>query len=98
MRRGACWHLGATSRSQHYRGETVGADAGHPTDIPSSPTMPDMSGPGVAPTVENARVFRWWDDLCFGLLTALTWAVLARLMAPWCAMWIGRSSRCSWDC
>jgi cellulose synthase (UDP-forming) len=36
-----------------------------------------------AATVTNECVFCWWDSLCFGLLTALTWATLAWALPPW---------------
>jgi cellulose synthase (UDP-forming) len=34
-------------------------------------------------TVVNERVFRWWAYGSFGLLTALTWIVLAWVLPPW---------------
>jgi glycosyl transferase family 2 len=36
-----------------------------------------------AATVANERVFCWYDYLCFGLLTALTWAAVAWVLPPW---------------
>jgi len=38
-----------------------------------------------AATVANERIFCWYDYLCFGLLTALTWATLAWVLPPWVA-------------
>jgi Glycosyltransferase like family 2 len=65
----------------------------HPLPIaPSGPARPP-SAPACqraprrrrdpAAIVVNERVFRWYDYLWFGLLTALTWAALAWVLPAW---------------
>jgi hypothetical protein len=53
-----------------------------PSSVPARRRRHRHSGQAAA-TVVNERVLCWWDYLCFGLLTALTWATLAWVLPSW---------------
>jgi cellulose synthase (UDP-forming) len=53
-----------------------------PTSVPARYHEPHPRGHAAA-TVSTERVFCWWDYLCFGLLTVVTWAALAWVLPPW---------------